>query len=69
MCLIPQGRADFTLETLVQNKEVHTAGHKYCSYQVIGNVETGTILMVCCMDSLNVLFLACKRFKTQLHVL
>ena len=25
--------------------------------------------MVCCMDSLNVLFLACKRFKTQLHVL
>ena len=28
-----------------------------------------TILMVCCMDSLNVLFLACKRFKTQLHVL
>ena len=23
------------------NKEVHTAGHKYCSYQVIGNVETG----------------------------
>ena len=29
----------------------------------------GTILMVCCMDSQNVLFLACKRFKTQLHVL
>ena len=23
--------------------------------------------MVCCMDSLNVLFLACKRFKTQLQ--
>ena len=23
--------------------------------------------MVCCMDSLNVLFLVCKRFKTQLH--
>ena len=28
-----------------------------------------TILMVCCIDSLNVLFLVCKRFKTQLHVL
>ena len=22
-------------------KEVHTAGHKYCPYQVIGNVKTG----------------------------
>ena len=28
-----------------------------------------TILMVCCMDSLNVLFLVCKRYKTQLLVL
>ena len=24
--------------------------------------------MVCCMDSLNILFLACKQFKTQMEL-
>ena len=31
----------FHLRNINRIRKVHTAGHKYCSYQVIGNVETG----------------------------
>ena len=55
----------FHFRNICRIRKCITSWHKCCPYQVIDN----TILMVCCMDSVNVLFLACKQFKTQMHVL